>query len=326
MKNLKVDLDCRGVRKKSKEVLLPLLGGLGNQLFQLSAALYSNPGRDIRLVSDLGHQRRNENGKPDIESFTLPKNVFPSNNRASHNICTKAFNLLLRSSIQEKRNLLTITTTHVLSKIILCTHSRKILKFHISRGVGFSEWNPNESRLLAIGYFQSYIWTSAERVRRELSNLRITNPSVEFLDLEKHFASNYIIAIHVRLTDYLKENSIGALDSVYFDKVLKNISNLDGREVWLFSDDPQAALEMMPHEIQRNCKTFAKSGISANEEWQLMRHATEFYISNSTYSWWAARLAFNPNAKVFVPKPWFASGPQPNKLTPPEWIEVERFK
>ena len=295
------------MRKKTQETSLPLLGGLGNQLFQLSAALHNNPAGDIRLISDLGHQRRNQNGNPDIESFSLPKKVIQSKNHASHTVCTKAFNLLLK-------------------RIILCVHNRKILRFHISKGVGYSEWNPSVKSQMAIGYFQSYVWTSTEKVKAELSELRIIAPSPNFLELEKHLSANRFIAIHVRLTDYESEPVIGILDSAYFHRALKNISDFDRFEIWLFSDDPQRALDMLPSEVKRKCNTFTKSGISANEEWQLMRYASEFYISNSTYSWWAARLAFNSSAKVFVPKPWFAAGSQPNKLIPPEWVEVGRFK
>jgi hypothetical protein len=314
------------VRKKTLKTSLPLLGGLGNQLFQLSAALYNNPGGDIHLISDLGHQRRNRNGNPDIESFSLPKRVTLSKTRASHTVCTKAFNLLLKSGIQTTGNLFTTGIARIISKVVLCVHTRKILRFHISEGVGFSEWDPNEENQMAIGYFQSHVWTSTEKVREELSKMKIIAPSPNFLELEKHLSSNSFIAIHVRLTDYEREPVIGTLDSMYFHRALKNFSDYDRLEIWLFSDDPEKALEMLPSEVKLKCNTFTKSGISANEEWQLMRYASEFYISNSTYSWWAARLAINPLAKVFVPKPWFAVDPQPNKLIPPEWVEVGRFE
>jgi hypothetical protein len=308
------------------ETSLPLLGGLGNQLFQLSAALYNNPGGKICLISDLGHQRRNRNGNPDIESFSLPKRVILSKAHASHRVCTKAFNLLLKSGIQTQSNFLTTGMARIISKVILCVHTRKNLRFHISKGVGFSEWNPKEESQMAIGYFQSHVWTSTEKVKEELSKLKIIAPSSNFLELEKHLSSSSFIAIHVRLTDYETEPVIGTLDSMYFHRALENFSDFDRFEIWLFSDDPQRALEMLPSEVKLRCNTFTESGISANEEWQLMRYASEFYISNSTYSWWAARLAVNPLAKVFVPKPWFAVGPQPDKLIPPEWVEVGRFE
>lgn len=314
------------MKTENHETLLPLLGGLGNQLFQLSAALHCHPDRDIRLISDLGFQRRNPRGRPDIESFNLPKNVIQSDDHAKHRVCTKAFNLLLKSGLQEHRFDVTTQPARLLAKIILCLHTRKFLRFHISKGVGFSEWSSIKGNQLAIGYFQSHIWTMDEKVRKELAKLTLLEPSARFLELEKHFSSSRFTAIHVRLTDYESEPNIGTLDSTYFQKVLTNLSVSEGSEIWLFSDDPQRALEMMPPKIKLKCKTFAESEVSANEEWQLMRYATEFYISNSTYSWWAARLAFNSLAKVFVPKPWFAIGPQPNQLIPPEWIEVGRFE
>jgi hypothetical protein len=54
------------------EVLL--MGGLGNQLFQLAAGLsFSSDG--TLLVDDLGKPRRNKQNLAEIESFTLPDNV-----------------------------------------------------------------------------------------------------------------------------------------------------------------------------------------------------------------------------------------------------------
>jgi hypothetical protein len=198
------------------------------------------------------------------------------------------------------------------------------MRFHISNGVGFWKWTSRSFRQMAIGYFQSYVWSSDSEVHRKISLIRVLNPSMNLLKLEKHFQSNYIITVHVRLSDYVNEPSIGVLDRKYYEKALENISDLRGKEIWLFSDDPKSARELMPSTIRDNCTSIADFGLTSSEEWQLMRYADEFFISNSTFSWWAARLAIKPKVKVYAPSPWFAKGPQPQELLPPSWQEVER--
>jgi hypothetical protein len=178
---------------------------------------------------------------------------------------------------------------------------------------------------MAIGYFQSYVWSDDNEVYRKISLIRVLNPSVNLQKLEKHFQSNYVIAVHVRLSDYVNEPTIGVLDKKYYEKALEKITNLRGKEIWLFSDDPKSALELMPSRIRDNCTSIMDFGLTSSEEWQLMRYADEFFISNSTFSWWAARLAFKSQVKVYAPSPWFAKGPQPQKLLPSNWQEVERF-
>lgn len=314
------------MKRRTDIVFLPLLGGLGNQIFQLSAALYNNPGKEIQLISNLGHQRRNKNGKPEIESFVLPVRVLSSKERSSRFITTKAFNVLLRFSLDGKTRFKTSYLFRLISMFLLCLDVRRFTRFHISRGVGFDNWVARKGSEMAVGYFQSYIWTTDQFVKKELLSLAPKNPSAKYFQLEQHFLSTHIIAIHVRLTDYKNEPGIGMLDARYFERALERMVENTGSEIWLFSDDPETALTMLPINVSQRCNSFLNLEITPNEEWQLMRYASQLFISNSTYSWWAARLAFNPDVKIFTPQPWFALGPQPLKLIPPEWIEIGRFE
>ena len=57
-----------------KTVYVPLTGGLGNQLFQLSAALSLNPSQVI-LSTRYGRPRRDSNDLVEISNWNLPNNV-----------------------------------------------------------------------------------------------------------------------------------------------------------------------------------------------------------------------------------------------------------
>ena len=59
---------------KRETYFLSLCGGLGNQFFQLANAL-AVADEQIKIESNFGHPRLNQNGVPEILSFSLPQRV-----------------------------------------------------------------------------------------------------------------------------------------------------------------------------------------------------------------------------------------------------------
>jgi hypothetical protein len=59
---------------------------------------------------------------------------------------------------------------------------------------------------------------------------------------------------------------------------------------------------------------------------QVMRLGHDYIISNSTFSWWAAAMTLNQNARVCVPNPWFKALEPPSDMIPKEWIKIDAWK
>jgi len=53
-----------------------------------------------------------------------------------------------------------------------------------------------------------------------------------------------------------------------------------------------------------------------------MRFGKGYIIANSTFSWWGARLSYEEEPDVIVPKPWFAQAEVPIDLIPSNWEEL----
>jgi hypothetical protein len=303
-----------------QKLYVPLLGGLGNQLFQLSAALSNANKREIVLTSNLGHQRRNSDNQPEIQSLALPRNVQIGTESREHKLCTFFLNRLL---VGTQNNRVYGYLLYILGTSILSIHFRQFIRIHVSTGVGFSEWQRRLSTEIGIGYFQSYKWTETIETRNLMQQISPRVTSNRFNELKEQICSDESLVMHIRLGDYLNEPGIGALDANYYLKALEEFQQ-DFETIWVFSDQPEAAEKLLPDEVVQKCIFVQPSELTTIEAWELMRYGRNYIIANSTFSWWSARLSYTDDPIVIAPSPWFASLPDPNFIIPPEWKEISR--
>ena len=98
--------------RKTPQVFLS--GGLGNQLFQLAAALANSSGPVI-LNGSLGYPRSDDRGVPDLMQFNLPSRVKVIYSRNYPVTVRKISDLLLRASSSLK-----MKPSRLRHKIVLC--------------------------------------------------------------------------------------------------------------------------------------------------------------------------------------------------------------
>lgn len=171
---------------------------------------------------------------------------------------------------------------------------------------------PGEIAGFLYGYFQSakYFADYSDEVKSAFSVL-----------LPNHLEKN-VAAIHVRLGDYVRLNSIWKVPSVEFiDKALQNLSD-NIKTIWIFSDEPNNALELVSQ-----CKTSAEFSLELKkgteiEDIRAMASAEEFIMSCSSFSWWAAYLG--NHKKVIVDKKWYTekSNLPEDDIYEPHWIKI----
>jgi hypothetical protein len=127
--------------------------------------------------------------------------------------------------------------------------------------------------------------------------------------------------VHVRLGDYKEEPNFGIPGIRYYHEAIRALYNSKVHSgIWLFSDEADLALNRVPTELLEVTKVFASVGGSDLATLVAMMQGSDYVIANSTYSWWAARLSRNQNARVAYPDPWFRTMPVPNQLIPPNWL------
>jgi hypothetical protein len=300
-----------------------LTGGLGNQLFQLAAAIENYQG-EIELISKIGKPRLSEKGDPEIASFDLPDFVtIQSPPMSFEKITMKVIGLNLRAHFNPKKlenGLLWFYRS--LGNLYLSLLFKRVLRLRVGRDIGFTPIGKLGRKDFLVGYFQSFKYLS-EVTMNSLSTLEVLEPSKDFLEYLERFQDKRVLVVHVRLSDYINEPTIGTLSQEYYERALQEIDLAKIDQILVFSDSPDLVKGYLPKEFSSNFEIVPNTFTSA-ETLMLMKVGCEFIISNSTFSWWGAMLCQNRNKKVIAPTPWFVAQDEPKDLLPTNWIKVKR--
>ena len=310
-----------------KSFVVSLTGGLGNQLFQLAAALNISDGKNIELTAAYGNPRPFSNNFADLYSFVLPKNVRIIERKPAMLLIKKCIGYNLRMGIKPRSYERLKFIKFLINKstsLLLFFDLRRHFTLITSSGVGFSQITKSKNNSLLVGYFQSYKWAASPEVLQKLKSLKILDDSevLEKLYIESKKVCPLIV--HVRLGDYLKEGSFGVLSANYYLQAIeKMIVTAEYKEIWVFSDDLENAKLLLPSNFKKFIKWIPEIEKSPAKTLEAMRFGHGYVIGNSSFSWWGAFLSYNESARVIAPNPWFKGMESPKYLIPPDWDRVD---
>jgi hypothetical protein len=284
-----------------KEITFEIAGGLGNQLFMLSAAIYFKEKFNRDVTFEISN----------LEKISI---LHPG-----HNV----YDLGLLDGYKVVRS--KISNYGVFQKFQRL--NRVMTRFGFNKDfssteIGFIDLAQiSEDCNLVRGYFQSWRYFTAIADKPKLTNDSIPNPSDwYFKELEK-LRKKEFAAFHIRRGDYRFSinRKQGILEKSYFEKIV----HLVPKEIELifFTDSPnEVATEFA--QFNRKFRIIEPPASSDPvESLLLMSEASYLAISNSTYSWWAANFA-KPESHIFVPSKWFEQGEDPLDLYPESWIRI----
>lgn len=295
-------------------IIVELLGGLGNQLFQYCL------GR--RLASDYG--------------VPLALDTFLLEDR------TKG-----RHAVQRRFSL------DVFSIDVPFVSIRESIRYSawglprplraISRGLGITNESLRtredrfgfDARILECGpdAYLSGLWQSVryfqpvERSLREELKFRWPLPESS-RRLADRLRRGDSVCLHVRRTDYLSaaasDSQLGFIGLDYYKRACHEVlANQPDARFFVFSDDLdwcRKTLNFLPRvEFVGN----EHAGYKDSGHLHLMSLCRTFVIPNSTFSWWAAWLGTQNDKVVYLPEHWFRdSSVDSSGLYPAGWIRV----
>ncbi len=129
------------------------------------------------------------------------------------------------------------------------------------------------------------------------------------------------IGLHVRRGDYVSEiGNLGLLDSRYYSSALSKLGVASDDVVWVFSDSPDAAKDLLKDFVALSNFNFLNPPFESEpaESLYLMSQMSSMVIANSSFSWWAASLG-KEKSVVIAPSPWFRSLEEPSGILCPSW-------
>jgi hypothetical protein len=289
-------------------VVIKVIGGLGNQLFQYAL------GRAIEIK--LGYKVKYD--ICDFKTYKL-RNFELDKFKTKFELSSKFENILLRN---------------IISKSLYKIHSKfpsyisiRILNYYLESEFKFVNnlFEIPESIYLS-GYWQS------EKYFREIKNVLIdelilkNQPSVENSKYLQKITNSNSVSIHIRRGDYIEDISTNNIHGFcglnYYNKSISTIeSQINDPTFFVFSDDINWAKNNI-----RSKFTIYFVDINSDkpeEDLRLMSNCKHNIIANSSFSWWAAWLNPNINKIVIAPQLWFANQYKNSiNIVPIDWIKI----
>ena len=306
----------------SKSIHVSLAGGLGNQLFQIAAALSLTDGKII--VHDfLGNARRDSTNVLEVQNFNLPSRIEFAPKIPISKFGVRLLNSMYKTSVKPQALLSRLSNLKTLNALKNYYFSQLIgapIKVVQAQNAGFFDLKILNETSLLVGYFQSAYWASKLNSTSELRQIKLRETNMKQFLRDKSL--NKVLALHIRLGDYSKEPKIGMLTDSYFAKALETVENVKLiHEIWMFSDEPEKAKEYIPEKWHPILKVIPS--MSAAKTLELMRQADYYVISNSTFSWWGAFLSNSADCYVVAPSPWFKLMESPRDIIPISWTSLQ---
>ena len=299
-------------------VYVRLMGGLGNQLFQLSAAISLTRTRDENIVVFDSSTKK--------ETAIADRWFSPLLLDGRFRIGQKKFfyleNYLVRMSLSNRD---VSTKIYRLAEKIVEWHMkwkfREDIRVFTPSNLGYQVIDKEYASVYLNGYFQTYKYLSDKPdVAKFIANcLKKNECNVVSRNIETILKEGRGIAIHVRLGDYLLNPHFGNLNGKYFMKSLDFISQKAGIDkIYLYSDDIKSAHELLDC-LPQKLVILDECSHGAVCVLRQMMHHNIFIISNSSFGWWAAFLSSQYPKTVIAPSPWFRDIDDPHSLIPPDW-------
>jgi len=291
--------------EKYNMIIIKLIGGLGNQMFQYSLG---------RCLSE----KLNCDLKLDINSYSNQCGLTPRNYELG------VFKIKECFADVEEINHLKNKKRSFFQKL-----------FGIKKIYYFSEnsfsFDNEVLNLTENAYLEGY-WQSEKYFKRIEKILKtefvlkneMPKSNKEFLEQIKCTNS---VSLHVRRGDYISDPIINEVHGVcglgYYRKAVNYIAEkVDNPHFFVFSDDKEWVknnlLTKFPT-IFVNCN----HNDSGHLDMMLISNCKHHICANSSFSWWGAWLGKNDNKIVIAPQKWFNNCNRETKdLIPNSWIKL----
>ncbi len=297
-------------------IVVRLMGGVGNQMFQYAAARRLSLAKGVELRLDISFHVSNQ-GPETPRPFLLDRFEI-----AGKVIDPKELKEFLEAGLPEYRHSINRTAERVTGHRLF-----RNPRVFVERDKNFEPGVldlPDDVYL--DGYFQSerYFVDVRDVILKEFTVRAPMNPSNA--DLAKLISESGSVCLHIRRGDYYSNAACRAVHAVdlsdYYRKAIALMRERHGDcRFFIFSDEPEWVRKNF--DLQRDGVVVdVNSPDDPEQDLHLMSLCGNFIIANSSFSWWGAWLSKNPDKIVIAPKRWFLDDRNVKDRCPEEWIRI----
>lgn len=303
-------------------VCVTIMGGLGNQLYQLTYAdfLRRTYGYHCCIVNDWGIEKADTLGK----------------DRAVRSLFTDIIKHCQFTYISPEYSKRWSVYARIKPRIRCFEEERAKHAVYLSKNESrFSSFPPLVRKpKLSLpfvyrisGYFQSYKYTSLEfrnKIREFLEGIVSLPTTLEGI---ASGLTERSVAIHFRRGDFLKHPEIyKVFGAEHYLRGLNLLAeNKDIDKVYVFSDDFDA-IESDLEIISQQYNLVRVEGGTVYEDLYLLSRFKRYVLAGSTFSWWGAFCSqYSDNIEVVVPRHPLKRSTSEDTFFPPHWIQLEEI-
>lgn len=277
-------------------IVVKLVGGLGNQMFQYAAARALAERNKTSVILDLSWFNQ------EFDKGTTPR-IYE----------LKCFRLDLKTAKNKG------TVRQKVQLRLAKKHSEP--HFHYD-----PQFHKLPKNVVLSGYFQSEKYFANIRgiLLEDFSwvkDVKGKNRDI-FKQIENDKSS---VSVHVRRGDYVSNENAAKFHGLtgvdYYKAAVKELTkHVKNLNLYVFSDDPDWCKENLKF---TQPTTYISHNNDGSEDMRLMKMCKHNIIANSSFSWWGAWLNENPNKIVIAPKQWFSHQESNTKdVIPNSWLKL----
>ena len=297
-----IRLDCWG----TVLIIVRIIGGLGNQMFQYAfgRAVSEEFGVDLYLDTSSYDTYSLHNGYELERVFGIDSPV---------------------ASTLDLRQILGWRASRFGRRIL----SKSQLKFLWGRNyytVVDASFNCDNAYFAGFWQSEKYFNSIKSLLREEFQFAQATTGENKRYQ-EEILSCQGAVSIHVRRGDYVSNNRTNQVHGTcglgYYERAMQHIQQfVDDPVYYVFSDDPDWVSENL--KIDNECYFIRNNfGSDSYNDMRLMSYCKHNIIANSSFSWWGGWLNKNEDKIVIAPSQWFNDASrEANDLIPENWLRL----
>ena len=291
-------------------IIVKLVGGLGNQMFQYAVGRCLTYSLNTELKMDISQYRHFTFREYHLSAFNISENIASDSDlmkvRRPLGWNMKHTVHALRSRIEQIATVSYIKERHFhFDPEILALHDNVYID---------GNWQSEK-------YFKDIEWIIRE-------DFTLSGES-DYLNkkMAEKISNCEAVSLHVRRGDYISNPVTTAYHGIcseeYYNMAICKLERIvKNPHFFIFSDDPKWAKENLNTRYPTTVLDF--NGPEKDfEDMRLMSLCKHHIIANNSFSWWGAWLNQKPDKIVIAPKNWFAdSRINSSDLIPKEWMRI----
>jgi hypothetical protein len=299
----------------SSSVRIELRGGLGNQLFQYYAGAFLALKYDSQLEVDFTHLFNNHENHV-LNSVNEGNDFLKILNLPGKRILQSRNSFQIEKVTRKALNQTKYFKNHLLAP-------KMFIKSYEPKTPGFDPKFGDRNFRRVGGYFQTYRYF--DQVIKIDSDYfpHLHQPSNWFLESLKKIQEPTTVVVHLREHYPWLRGTFVQCGKDYYEKALRVLEKeLDSFKIVIFSTPNLDIRSYLPPRALQNFEFLSQPESSPDvESLILMSKSRALVTANSTFSWWAGKLATEKQL-VIAPHEIYVNKPNPTDYYPKNWITI----